>query len=60
ISLEAQLDLIRSKPKEMELIMTGRYAAKEVLDAADLVTEMREVKHYYTARKTPARKGFEF
>ena len=60
ISLEAQLDLIRSKPKEMELIMTGRYAAKEVIDAADLVTEMREVKHYYTARKTLARKGFEF
>ncbi|MFX1481753.1 MAG: cob(I)yrinic acid a,c-diamide adenosyltransferase [Promethearchaeota archaeon] len=60
ISLEDQLELIRSKPPQMELIITGRYAAKEVLEAADLVTEMKEVKHYYSGRKIPARKGFEF
>jgi cob(I)alamin adenosyltransferase len=59
-SLNDQLDLIRSKPEEMELIMTGRYAQQEVLDAADLVTEMKEVKHYYEGHGVPARKGFEF
>ncbi len=60
ISLEDQLGLISSKPYDMEVIMTGRYASKEVLDAADLVTEMKEIKHYYKGKKVQARKGFEF
>jgi cob(I)alamin adenosyltransferase len=48
------------KPIDVEIIMTGRYARQEVLDAADLVTEMREIKHYFSTQKTMARKGFEF
>jgi len=60
ISLDDLLDLIRSKPENMELIITGRYAAKEVIELADLVTEMNEVKHYYGEKKVQARKGFEF
>ncbi len=60
ISLEDQLGLISSKPNDMEIIMTGRYATKEVLDAANLVTEMKEIKHYYNDKKLQARKGFEF
>ncbi len=60
LSLNEQLELIQSKPDEMELILTGRYAQQEVLDAADLVTEMKEVKHYYEGNGVKARKGFEF
>ncbi len=60
ISLEDQLQLINSKPADIELIMTGRYARQEVIDAADLVTDMREVKHYFSEKKMSARKGFEF
>ncbi|MHA1950609.1 MAG: cob(I)yrinic acid a,c-diamide adenosyltransferase [Candidatus Thorarchaeota archaeon] len=60
VSLEEQLNLIRTKPVDMELIITGRYATKELLDAADLITEMKEVKHYYNEKKVKARKGFEF
>lgn len=60
LSLHEQLELIRTKPEGMELIMTGRYAQQEVLDAADLVTEMKEVKHYYEGKNVQARKGFEF
>ncbi len=60
ISLDDQLELIKSKPLKMELIMTGRYARQEILDAADLVTEMNNVKHYYDSQKIPARRGFEF
>ena len=41
------MDLIHSKPAELELVITGRYAHPEVIAAADLVTEMKEVKHYY-------------
>ncbi len=47
ISLEALLDLLDSKPAPVELILTGRDAKREVIEKADLVTEMVEVKHYY-------------
>jgi len=60
ISVEDQLELIRMKPPDVELIMTGRYARQEVIDAADLVTEMREIKHYYATKKLMARRGFEY
>jgi len=44
--------LMKSKPADVELILTGRYAHPEVVRRADLVTEMKEKKHYY-------RKGIE-
>jgi len=50
--------LIQEKPDGVELIFTGRYCPAEIIEAADLVTEMREVKHYYQA-KVPARDGIE-
>jgi cob(I)alamin adenosyltransferase len=43
----------------MELVLTGRKIPPELLERADLVTEMREVKHYY-ARGVKARKGIEY
>ena len=49
ISVDDLLALIQDKPKGVELILTGRGAPDEILEAADLVTEMREVKHYYAA-----------
>ena len=60
ISLHDQLELIKDKPEEMELIMTGRYAQDEVIEAADLVTYMQEIKHYFEGHDLPARRGFEF
>lgn len=42
------LNLLRSKRPETEVVVTGRYASQELIDIADLVTDMREVKHYYT------------
>jgi len=53
------IPLIKDKPKHVELILTGRYAPVQVIDAADLVTEMREVKHPYT-QGVPPRKGIEY
>ena len=52
------LDLIRSKPEWVELVLTGRNATTAVMDASDLVTEMREIKHYYNDG-IPARLGIE-
>lgn len=48
LKLEEVLNLLKNKRPETELIVTGRYAPQELIDGADLVTEMREVKHYYT------------
>jgi cob(I)alamin adenosyltransferase len=42
------LDIIKLRPPETELILTGRYCPIEWYDCADLVTEMKEIKHYYT------------
>lgn len=52
------LDLIATKPAQMELVITGRYAPEEVIAAADLVTEMKEIKHYYQ-QGVQARRGIE-
>jgi len=47
ISVNDILDLISSKPENMELVITGRGADPEVVEKADLVTEMKEIKHYF-------------
>ena len=49
LKVEHVLELIRNKPHNVELVLTGRYAAEEVIAAADLVSEICEVKHYYAA-----------
>ncbi len=58
IDVEQVLELIRLKPKKTELVLTGRNADNRVIEAADLVTEMCEIKHYYKTG-VPARTGIE-
>jgi cob(I)alamin adenosyltransferase len=58
IKWEDLLDLIDSKAENTELILTGRGATPELIERADLVTEMREIKHYYM-QGVQARKGIE-
>lgn len=55
---EEILTFVKQKPEYVELILTGRYCPDKLLDKADLVTEMREVKHYYQEGVT-SRKGIE-
>lgn len=52
------LSLIQARPPEVELVITGRYAPDSILAAADLVTEMCEIKHYYQ-QGVQARDGIE-
>ncbi len=59
LSLDEVITLIKNKPDRVELVLTGRYAPAKILKLADLVTEMKEVKHYYK-KGVPARKGMEF
>lgn len=58
LSLDDLIPLIDSKPEGVELVLTGRNAHPALIERADLVTEMREVKHYYKAG-VPARIGIE-
>jgi len=58
-SVQDLLDAVSKKHERTELIITGRYAPQELIDVADLVTEMVEVKHYYS-RGIQARKGIEY
>lgn len=52
-------DLIALKPDSMELILTGRNAPQSIIDKADLVTEMKQVKHYFK-QGVSAREGIEY
>lgn len=58
LSVEEVLAVIQEKPAEVELICTGRKAPKALLERADLVTQMREAKHYYH-QGVGARTGIE-
>jgi cob(I)alamin adenosyltransferase len=59
IPLEALLDVVDRRPQGMELVCTGRWAPQELVERADLVTEMREVKHPYASCRLAARDGIE-
>jgi len=58
ISAEDIIELIGLRPESVELVLTGRNADERVIEAADLVTEMREIKHYYQ-QGVDARVGIE-
>jgi cob(I)alamin adenosyltransferase len=59
IDVKDVMRLIKEKPENVELILTGRYADKDVIAIADLVTEMREIKHPYK-KGIPSRKGIDY
>jgi len=53
------ISTLKRKPKKMHIILTGRNAPKELIDAADMVTEMKEIKHPFK-KGIIAQKGIEF
>lgn len=59
LALKDAINLIKKTPKKIELVLTGRYAHPEILRLADLVSEIKEIKHYYR-KGIKARKGIEF
>ena len=59
VCLKDVLDLIKHTPKNIELVLTGRYATMQLIKAADLVSEIKEVKHYFE-QGIKARPGIEF
>ncbi len=59
IQVDDLIELIDNKPDNVELIITGRNVDKRIVERADLVTEMKVIKHYFEDG-VPARKGIEF
>ncbi|MHB8104115.1 MAG: cob(I)yrinic acid a,c-diamide adenosyltransferase [Dehalococcoidales bacterium] len=59
IKTEEIIQLIKDKPPHVELILTGRHAAKQLIEIADLVTEMVKIKHPFD-KGIEARKGIEY
>lgn len=59
VTTEQVLDLIKNKPQDMELVLTGRGVPQEILQVADLVTEMKEIKHPFKAGVS-SRRGIEY
>ncbi|MBW1608435.1 MAG: cob(I)yrinic acid a,c-diamide adenosyltransferase [Deltaproteobacteria bacterium] len=58
ITTKDVLDLLNDRPENMEVILTGRRAPEELIEIADLVSEVKEIKHYYN-RGVKARNGIE-
>jgi len=58
IGVEEMLDLIAHKPKTVELVLTGRHCPSRLIREADLVTEMKNIRHPYD-KGIPARRGIE-
>lgn len=58
LTVDDVLEFIKLKPQQVEIIITGRYCPQEIIDVADLVTEMKEVKHYYE-KGIVSRKGID-
>ena len=59
LSVEEVIEAIEQKPPGLHLVLTGRNADQKLIEMADLVTEMREIKHHYH-QGVHAQKGIEF
>jgi len=59
INIESVVELIKIKPKKLDLVLTGNHAREEIIELADLVTEMKEIKHPFKSG-IKAKKGIDF
>ncbi len=59
LKLNEVINLINSTPNDIELVLTGRWAHPKIIELADLVSEIKDIKHYYKKGIKP-RKGIEF
>ncbi|MDI6605711.1 MAG: cob(I)yrinic acid a,c-diamide adenosyltransferase [Candidatus Omnitrophota bacterium] len=58
VDIKEVIDILRNKPDDLEMVLTGRRAHDALIEISDLVTEMREIKHYYK-KGIKARVGIE-
>lgn len=60
LNVQVVLDALSKKPSNLHVILTGRNAKPELIKSADLVTEMKEVKHPFRDQQIPAQQGIDF
>lgn len=60
LTTEEVIDVLKNRPANLHVILTGRNAPPELIEFADLVTEMTEIKHPFTEKKVVAQLGIEF
>ena len=60
LKTERVIEMINNKPKNTELILTGRGCPEEIMNVADYVTELKPHKHPFDTKGTPARRGIEY
>jgi len=58
IQTDQVLEALNNRPEQVEVVLTGRYAPEALIERADLVTEMKEIKHYYS-QGVLSRKGID-
>ncbi len=58
-AVEDVVKMIKNRDKSIEVVMTGRYAPDELYEISDLITEMKEVKHYYETEGVLSREGID-
>lgn len=58
LDVQPVIELVENRSEDVEVVLTGRYAPQEILDLADLITEMKEIRHPYQ-KGIPAREGIE-
>ena len=60
LEVSSVIEVLSKRPERNHIIMTGRRAAPEVIEMADLVTEMMEIKHPFKEKKIPAQIGIDY
>lgn len=60
LPLDEVIEFFQTKPEDLHVIVTGRNAKPELIDIADLVTEMTQIKHPFREQNVKAQKGIEF
>jgi cob(I)alamin adenosyltransferase len=59
VPIEGVLEILKNKPEKLDIVVTGRYAPAEIIELADMVSEIREIKHHY-AKGVKERVGIEY
>ncbi|MEJ5299618.1 MAG: cob(I)yrinic acid a,c-diamide adenosyltransferase [Thermodesulforhabdaceae bacterium] len=60
LDIEEVQETLKDRPSEVHVVLTGRYAPEPIVQVADMVTEMRQVKHHFRDKGVRAQKGIEF
>ena len=60
LNVEEVLQVLQDRPDGVHVVLTGRYAPEPIIQVADMVTEMRQVKHHFRDKGIRAQRGIEF